>query len=212
MPIPDPDKLTVEIAHVGTVAAGGGATRNFANVYHFRRTSIGGAYDNVVIANEFIAAMVPTICAALSADYTTIAVTARCLDDALDPGGTVTDATAGAIAGQRLPDYVAAVLIFRTALRGRNYRGRKHYGPIVEADTTGDVLTAGAITRMGNISTALSGGMTDANANTWVQCVVSKTLSQLATNPTNVVYANVNQTLVNHTVGTLRRRKVPTVR
>lgn len=212
MPIPDNQKLVAEISHLGTSAAGGGAVKNFANVYHFRRGAVVGVFDSTVIANEFIASMVPNICAALNVDYVTTGVTVRCLNDALDPPVTVADATAGAIAGERLPDYNAVMILMRSAARGRNYRGRKHYGPIAESDSQDDVLVAAAVTRFTTIMTTLGAGMTDANGNFWSQVVCSKTLSQLTVNPTNVVYQDVTQYLLNKSLGTMRRRKIATVR
>lgn len=212
MPIADNLKLIAEVTHKGNSAAGGGAVKNFANVYHFRRTAVVGLFSNTAIANAFIAAMVPNICAALNVDFTTTDITCRCVNDALDAPVSVANATAGAIAGERLPDYNAVTVIMRTAARGRNYRGRKHYGPISESDSQDDVLIAGAVTRFNTINTTLGAGMTDANGNFWIQCVLSRELSTLDVNPTNVITNDVTERLLNKSLGTMRRRKIATVR
>lgn len=212
MPIPDAQKLVAEVQMLGNVASGGGGAKNFANVYHFRRTTNVNPYNNTSIANEFIAAILPAVCAAISDDYVTTGVSARCVNDAEDLPVTVADVTPGAIAGQRLPDYNATMLLLRTNLRGRWYRGRKFYGPIAEADSDEDVLSAGAITRFGTIITALGAGFTDSDGNPWIPVVLSRNKSTLDANPTNVVAADVTSIVLNKTLGTLRRRKVRTVR
>lgn len=212
MPIPDNQKLCAEIAHMGTVASGGGQTKNFANVYHFRRSAVVGVFDSTAIANEFINVMVPAITDCLNVDYTTTGVSVRCVNDALDPPITVADATPGNVAGERLPDYNSVMILMRTPARGRHYRGRKHYGPISEADSVDDVLTAGAVTLFTTLITTLNAGFTDANGNFWLQVVLSKTLSNMETNPTNIVIQDVTQYLLNKSLGTMRRRKIKTVR
>lgn len=212
MPI-DPSLMRVaEVVHLGTVAAGGGSAKNFANVYHFIRSSTVNPWSNTNIANEFIASILPDVCAVLNADYATTAVTARCVNDALDAPVSVADTTPGGVAGERLPDYNAVMLLLRTALRGGSYRGRKFYGPISEADSQDDVLTAGAVTAFGTLITTLLAGMTDSDGNVWSLAVFSSTLSQSTVNPTTIVANVVTQILLNKSLGTMRRRKVKTVR
>lgn len=212
MPI-DPTLMTVaEVVHLGTVAADGASVKNFANVYHFKRTTTVNPWSNTSIATEFIASMLPDIVACLNVDYVTTGVTSRCVNDATDAPVTVADTTPGGVSGERLPDYNAVMLLMRTALRGKSYRGRKFYGPITEADTTGDVLAAGSITLFNTLKATLLAGMTDGDGNVWNLCVFSPTLSQYSINPTTIVTANVTQILLNKTLGTMRRRKVKTVR
>lgn len=212
MPIPDAQKLVVEVTHKGVIAAGGGSTRNTANVYHFYRNTVGAAQNNITVANAFIANMVGPITDALNVDFATTEVTCRCVNDATDFPQSVANATAGQVAGDRLPDFACVSLLLRSGLRGANYRGSKHLGPFSESDIGDDILNAGALVNVTAIKTALLLGMVDAGANTWLLCVLSRTLSQLSVNPTTVITSLVSDILINKNLGTLKRRKIPTVR
>lgn len=212
MPIPSNQMLTAEVTHTGHILAGGGEVKNVANVYTFQRLTTVDPWSNVAIANEFIASILPVVCTALSVDFVTDGVSCRNLDDALDNAAFVSDATVGGQAGEHLPDFNSVMLLLRTTQRGRSYRGRKHYGPIAKADVQEDVLVAGAVTRFEAIATAILAGFTDANGNTFIPVVFSRTLSQSQTNPTNIVTSDVNAILLNKSIGTMRRRKIKTVR
>jgi len=212
MPILDADKLVAEIVHKGSVASGGGEVKNFANVYHFRRTAQPAAWNSTSIANEFIAAILPAVVAALNADFVTSTISVRCVNDATDAFVDVADTSPGAIAGDRLPDFSAVALILKSALRGASYQGRKHFAPFSESDIGDDVLNAGAVTRVQAIATAILTGFTDADGNSFVPCVLSRSLSTTDTNPTSIVTADVVNILVNKSLGTMRRRKIATVR
>lgn len=212
MSLADSSRLVFEVVHFGTIAAGGSGIKNIANVYHFRRTNTPGLATNANIAAAFAAAIIPAVTNALNVDYTGTLVGCRCINDAQENMQFVADTTAGQVAGERLPGYNAAVLILKTDLRGANYRGRKHYAPMSEGDSVDDVLTAGSVTLMNAIAAAILAGFTDANGNIFVPAVVSRNLSQLATNPTTVVATDVTSILTNKTLGTMRRRKTATVR
>lgn len=212
MSIPLADMLVAEVTHTGVVSAGGGQAKNFANVYHFKRTTNVNPWDNTAIANEFIASILPAVCDCLNADFASTGVSARCVNDALDMPVTVADTTPGQVAGERLPDYNSVMLLLRTNKRGASYRGRKFYGPISEGDSIDDVLTAGAVTLFNTLQAAILAGFTDANGNTFLPVVYSRTLSQSSVNPTTIVTADVGQILLNKSLGTQRRRKIKTVR
>lgn len=212
MPIPADQMLTAEIVHTGTIVAGGGEAKNVANVYYFQRLTNIDPWSNTAIANEFIADILPVVCAALSVDFVSTGVACRNIDDALDNPVFVADTTAGAITGEHMPDFNSVMLLMRTNRRGRSYRGRKHYGPIAKSDVIEDVLVAGAVTRFDAISTAIIAGFTDANGNTFVPVVFSRSISQSSVNPTNIITSDVTAILLNKSIGTMRRRKIKTVR
>jgi hypothetical protein len=124
---------------------------------------------------------------------------------------SVTATEVGAITGDRLQTFAAAFLLMRTGLRGRQFRGSKHFGPMSESDIGDDVFNAGCLARLATIATAMLATLTDTTGNQWKLTVLSRTLSQLQFNPTTVVTNDVTQILVRESVGTMRGRKVESV-
>ena len=74
-------------------------------------------------------------------------------DFALQAG--VLPADQGTVVGEVLPTYVAVSIQRRTNLVGRQNRGAFRLSPIVEADTTFNALTAGAVSDFQGVGTAL---------------------------------------------------------
>jgi len=212
MPIPAVNQLAFQIVIQGQSAAAGSNAKSSYNVFNYRRASGVPAITKAALNTAFQANVIPAILAAMNARYSPLNLTIRCLNDALDAPQSFAVAGAGAIATDSLPSDAAIYFLFRTSLRGRNYRGSKHFGPASEIDTTGDVLTGAGLARWQTVQTALALNFVDANANTWIPQVVSTTLSNLVTNPTNVVTNDVTQVLLDLNVGTMRRRRARTVR
>lgn len=202
----------VEITALAIIQAGGGSSKNVANVYHFRRT---GSSLPVVKANveaAFQTAIGAKVLLALEVDYVMTANTVRFYDDALDPPASFTETGVGAIAAPRDANFVSGTIQLKTGLRGRSGRGSKHYSPFADADIVGDVLTAGAQTRLNAILTAILAGFTDSDGNVWV-CQIRSTRppAQYRVNPVTVVANDVTSGKINKTLGTMKRRKVKTV-
>jgi len=210
MPI-DPTLMEVaEIVHLGTVAADGATTKNFANVYHFARTSVVNPWSNTAIANEFISAILPDVVACLNVDYVTTGVSCRCINDATDIGVSVSVGLPGLVAGDQMPDVNAAFIYHQAPFRGRQYKGSVHLGPLSEADTTSateNIFNAAAITRFTNVMNAYLGPITDASPNTFNLETVSRVKSLLKVNPTTVVATPVGSVLLNKRIGRLRGRE-----
>ena len=74
----------------------------------------------------------------------------RCVDlsEEFGPAVTLTPGSAivGTRAGAQLPNNCALVLTKRTDLRGRSFRGRMYFGPLTEADVTGNVVAGATVT------------------------------------------------------------------
>lgn len=203
-----------QIVSYGVMAASGSGSKNIVNVYNWRRTNIVNPLSKVNIESAFQTAIMVPVTAALAASYTQSKNSVRFFDDATDPPFDVARAVAGAIATVRAESFLAAVIRFKTGIKGRSGMGRKHYGPIADADAEGDVLLAGAITRFGTVKTAVLAGFTDSDSNVWVPIVLSTKLtggSQLLFNPTTVIANDITSGILNKTVGTMRRRKTATV-
>jgi hypothetical protein len=133
------------------------------------------------------------------------------MNDAQDSYASTVATEVGAITGDRLQTFAAAYLLLRTGLRGRSYRGSKHFGPMSESDIGDDVWNAGALTRLDTIATAMTTTLTDSTGNQWKLVILSRNLSQLETNPTVVTTNDVTQILRRETIGTMRGRKVESV-
>jgi hypothetical protein len=198
----------LQIAMQGVIAAGGSNAKTIVNIFHFRRTSTVGAISKQNISDAFQADIGDVILAAIQADYTQQYNIVRFFDDALDWAAPFAQAGVGAIATARSPDYVAAVVRYKANINSRSGKASNHYAPIAEADTDGDVLTSGAITRFTAVGDAYLLGFTDSDGNTWLPVVKSSKFgANYATNPTTVVTFPIQQRIVNHSLGIMRRRK-----
>jgi len=212
MPIPATSQLQFQIVVQGQAAAAGSNAKSSYNVFNYRRASGIPTITKAALNTAFQSNVLTPILAAMNARYSPVNLTIRCLNDALDAPQVFSAAGAGAIATDSLPSDAAVYFLLRTSLRGRSYRGSKHFGPASEVDTTGDVLTGAGLTRWQAVGTALALNFADSNANTWIPQVVSTTLSNLVINPTNVIANDVTQILLDLNVGTMRRRRSRTVR
>jgi hypothetical protein len=209
--IPTTDISVVEIVMHGISAADTPQAKPIDNVYHFRRTTTGSPLNKVLVQNAFQTAIGDVVLAALNVRYTQVDNKVRWVNDALDLPQSFAETGPGVITGDSCQDFVAAVIQLKSGLRGRNYRGSKHYAPISESSVKGDVLAAAGITLFTTLRNAILAGFTDADTNVWVPCVLSTTLSTLNVNPTTVVTADILSCPLNTTTGTMRRRKVTTV-
>lgn len=202
----------LEVVSYGSCASEGGGTKNINNVYNFYRTATTLPVSKVNIDAAFQASIMTPVLAALSLDYTQIRNSYRFFDDATDAPISFSYTGPGLITGERLPVYTAATIQIKTGLRGRIYRGSKHYSPLGESQSNGDVLVAGSITLFNAIATALQTGLLDSDGNVWITGIKSsKPPAQYLTNPTSVVFTPISSALLNKTTGTMRRRKVRTV-
>jgi hypothetical protein len=198
----------LQVVMQGIITAGGASSKTVTNIFHFRRTSTINPINKANINTSFQADIGDVILAALQADYTQQYNIIRFFDDALDFAAPYAQSGVGAIATTRLPDCTAAVVRYKANINSRSGRSSNHYTPIAEADTTGDVLTAGAITRFTAVGDAVVLGFGDSDGNNWEPVVKSSKFgAQYKTNPTTVVTFPILQRVVNPLVGTMRRRK-----
>jgi hypothetical protein len=211
MPIPASSISTAEVRVYGNIASGGVTSRPTNWGFYFQRTSTVPGILKAQIDTAFQAGIMTDLALALNIRWLQAYNTVRYIDDALDAPTQFNHAAAGAVTGDGLPSFNTAFLLFRTGLRGKSYRGSKHFGPLSESDTTvasEDILNAAALTRFGSVKTDLLAGFTDAGGNVWRLMIFSKTLSQILVNPTTVVVTNVNAILINKRIGRMKRREV----
>jgi hypothetical protein len=203
--------LTCEIIMKGSVLAEGGSAKNFANVFHFQRTTNVNPVNKAHIEASFQTNIATPILAALSLDYAQTTNSLRFLEDATDPYQDVTESTAGSITGERLPDYNAVVIRLYGNVRGKSARGSKHFGPLGESQSNGDTLVSSAVTLFQAVGAAIVAGFTDSDGNVWLPVILSRKYSILGTNPTTVKTFPVTSYMLNKTTGSMRRRKSKTV-
>jgi hypothetical protein len=203
-----------EIAMLGTLAAGGSNAVNVASIFHYRLGVLTAPPTKVALETVFNGAtgIVAPFLAAANSRYTQSQNTVRWIDDALDAPASTARAGVGAIATDGQPSIDSVTMLFRTGIRGKSYRGSKHFPGVNEVDTTDDILTGAGLALWQTLQTACAANLTDALGNVWVPSVLSRKLSTLATNPTTVVANDVTQVLLNLNVGSMRRRRVSTVR
>jgi len=211
MPISPGQQLNVEIVANGLVSSAGSNSRAFNASFHYRRPTSVVAVNKSNVITAWQTAIRLALLSCLSLRLTLTNIACRIIDDAQDAYLLVADTHPGLITGDSMPTSSTVFLLLQTGLRGKSYRGGKHFFPIGESATTvlgDDILNAGAITYFGTLAAAILAGFTDSNGNVWTPTVLSKKLSQLRTNPTTVVANAVTAVLVNKRVGTMRHRKV----
>ena len=201
-----------EISAQGIMAAAGSGAKNVASIFHYRLATLTAPATKAALEAAFQAAIMVPFVAAANVRYLQVQSTVRWVDDAQDAPSAVTRALPGAIATDSQPTVDAVYMLLRTALRGKSYRGSKHFPAVSEIDSTGDILTGAGLVLWQAVRTALATALTDALGNVWNLSLLSRTLSQLSVNPTSVVANDVTTVLLNKTIGTMRRRRVATVR
>jgi len=209
MPIPDNQKIHVEVHSQGLITAGGSSSKVTLQIYHFRRTSVVNVPSKTVFDTAYQAAIAVPVAAALNNRWAQQFNTIRWLDDAQDAPVQVPHVVVGGVAGDSDVMMNSAFVLFRTGIRGKSFKGGKHYGPLSEADTTApntDVLNAAAVARFATLQASLIAGFADANGNTWRLEVVTRTLSQLTVNPTTVTAFDVTQIMLNQRIGRMSTR------
>lgn len=201
-----------EVAASGVLAAAGSSARNTVQIFHYRLAAIVLPATKTALETRYNTIVALPFLAAANARYTQSGTTVRWIDDATDPPQNFIRAGAGAIATDPLPTVDAVYMLLRTALRGRSYRGSKHWGAASEIDTTGDVLTGAGLARWQTLQTAVGLTLVDALGNTWVPSLLSRVLSNLTSTPTTIVANDVTSVLLNLNIGTMRKRRTITVR
>ncbi len=214
MPIPDSDIQFAEIAVSGLMTAGGSASITTYNIFHYRRTNSPAAASKAQLEAAFYASVSAALILALNARWTYEFNAVRWINDPNDPYVDFAHNDPGNVAGDSMPSDQAAFMLLRTNLRGRSFKGSKHFAPMSESGTTtaGDVFNAGALTLLTDLATAMAAPLTDAGGNVWNPAVVSRKLSSLALLPVAYVRGeDVTQIKVNHRVGSMLRRKTRSV-
>lgn len=152
--IPVPDTAQVEM-----VALMAGQRTQW--VLHYKKDPVGN-YD-VPALSDLAAALVAAINGAsvkglFPTTWSLIEVRAIDMEDQFGPAVSASSGLpiVGTRAGGQLPNNVALVLTKRTSARGRSFRGRLYFGPLVEADVTDNTVSGAIVTSIiGNLGAVL---------------------------------------------------------
>jgi hypothetical protein len=212
MPIADNLKFLFRIDVTANVAAAGGRAIPQRNTFYYRRTATTFLSNKTQLNTIFVTTVLTPLIAALNSRYVTNLNLIRCINDATDAYAQFTPALTGAITTDSYDSRSSVYMQLRSGFRGRAFNGSKHFSPLSEIDTTGDVLTGTGLTRWQAVATALGATMTDAGGNIWVPCILSgPPISQIETNPTTVFTWDVASVALNKAVGQMRRRRAGSV-
>lgn len=207
MTIPANQQLNVEIKVKGMIASGGGRAVPISSTFYFRRTTTPASINKSALFTAFKAAILVPLAAAQSSRYTTGETLIRCINDAQDAYQEFFPALTGAIGTDSYSSRNAVYMQLKSGFRGRPYNGSKHFGPLSEIDTTGDVLTGAGLARWQTVQAALLAGFNDAVPISWVPVVVSgPPISQMLVNPTTVNAWDIVEVTLNQAVGSMKKR------
>ena len=200
-----------EIKLFGQVQHGSGAVKNFLNVFHYYQIVPSSTFgDPAAFLNSFNADVTTYLLPLLSADYKVIKTTGRWLDNHENPEAILVGTGSGTKAGDTLPDHNCVTFQLKSNIQGRCFKGSKHFGGVVEADTQADELVDPALTGWKNFIANLLVHITVAGAD-HAPCILSRKNSQLLKNPVTLSAAAVTACLLNKTIGSMRKRKEKTV-
>ena len=207
MALADADKKNFEITVVGTYAALGGQAQNTFTPLAYRRTNFGAPFNATAVITAFHAQCKANWKLAVSANWSWVKTSIRCLNSPTELATEVTVGEVGAIAGDSLPGYACAVIHKGSSLRGRSFNGRCYIPGIGESSTTGNALTAGAQALFDALATDLKTGITDAGGVNYVPAILSRKLSDLVIDPSVVVMTDTASTIARSVLGRLSSRK-----
>src|ERR1700688_1229429 len=199
MPVPVVTNV-VEILVKGTVPDTGGQTKNFQNVFHYRLSVSGTPQAANAVGNAVLTNVWAPIAALLSIAYTGVSSLSRYLDDATAPYIAGNVPASGGASLPRLSSAEAIVTPLQTAVRGKSFRGSKHFGPLATAQVIGDEINpanlATWVAAVANLNAVVAVG-----GQTYIPVILSRSLSQIRFNPTSIVAADITTVLLNKTVG-----------
>ncbi len=186
-----------------------GISKENVVVAHYHRISGIGASSLIGLANSFNTIFAESMIPLMNVRVTNNVAGVRPLDDPLVPEVQVGAITAtGAVTGDPLSSVVAAVVQKVTGVRGRSFKGSVHFGGLSESDTDGgDELKASVITAWETATSAAFQNINDGAGNVFQLCVLSQILSGVNQTPPFFTGADVSNRIVNHILGTMRRRK-----
>jgi len=206
-PLPVVADPVMEIVVHGTCTAGTSSVTPSGNTFFYRRAVAGSSLSKAALKTIFESTIIAPLLAAANIAYSPNSCTIRNINDATDLPVDFILAGVGAIGTDSEPSVDAVVCVLKTAFRGRNARGFKHFGGTNEVDTTRDILTGAGLTRWEAVRDAVDDQMTDSTGTIWNPFIFSRPGSQIKKNPCVVRGADINVVTLDLQIGTMRKRK-----
>jgi hypothetical protein len=199
----------LEIQLRTTVEYEDGVFRDFINVFHYHKLASAGTLNLAQFLTNWITNVGDGIVPLMNVRITLGKAACRPLDDPFNLGVEQgLGSPAGLVTGDPLSAALALVMKMETGVRGRNFRGSKHFGGLSESDSDGgDEWKAGTLTNWSSPASTMGTTITDSGGYSYVPCVLSPTLSGIFQTPPFFTGADVTLCSVNPVIGTMRRRK-----
>jgi hypothetical protein len=199
-----------EVQVHGLVSAAGVNSKNALFTFHYRRLAVINPCSETALDTIFQSTVAVPLFLALNNRILQKGNTVRFMDDPTRISQPVNHALVGGVSGDSMPTSNMVSTLYRSALRGKSYRGGNRFFPVSESDTTAataDILNAGSIALWAAFLAAVVTPLVDATSNTWVLCVYSRFLSKPTLLPQATIITNDVQTaLLNKTVRKSKRR------
>lgn len=205
----------IEVIQKGTMASQSGESVNIVNSFHYVTTpaSIVTAPNIGTFRTNWKAALGAAWRAFLSAGYVDAGVSIRWMDSVTNvaveftAGAGLGDGSVGTVDTAIAPNLTVSIKL-GTLKRGKNYRGAKRFSPLDESLTKKGELDPAGVILFDALNVALFTTFTD-GTDTYSLAVWSQTLSQVISDPVNIVstIANFSRSEANKTLGQLKSRK-----
>jgi len=201
--------ILVECRLITTLEYEDGLFREMFNVFHYHNLTDAGPLNKGSLLAAFINNVGDPIAPLMNVRVTLGRADIRIMDNPLDVVlEQALGSPSGAVTGDPLSASLALVMQFDSGVRGRSFRGRKHFGGLSESDSDGgDELKASVITSWGSPAAGMGANIDDGTGNEYEPCVLSPTLSSLYQDPPFFTGAAGGTWSVNHILGTMRKRK-----
>lgn len=211
MPLADADKKHFQVVVNGTYAAAGAASKVTANVFHYRRTSFGTTLDYTELTTALHTKFKAAWKAAVSASWTWDSTFVRNVDSPSDGGQTTGVTEVGGVAGEPYPPFAAMLISKKSGKRGKSFRGRMFVAGIAESAAASSLLTAGELTLLQAMATALTGVVTTAAGVTYVPFLLSTKNSDITVEPATIVGADIISFLAHQQMSSQTSRRLHSV-
>ena len=199
-----------EIIVQGSLSDGGGGAKKAYNVFYYRRAPSATPVNKASLATIFGTTVLAPLRLATHTRYNSNSVRIRNVQDVSDKPKVIAAAGAGVIATDSMPSDDAVVCTLESVTRGKMCQGNKHFAGGAEISTTLDLLNDAGVALWTVVRGGLQTILVDADGNTYTPFVLSRTWSRLKA-PVQIFGANVTVSTLLKTIGTMRKRRTPTV-
>lgn len=206
--MPPPLHNLVAVVVKGHSTAADPASPNIFNTFFYARSATTLPATKPSFMTAWLSAVNAVIYPLMSVNYVQDYVQVRFQDDALDAWYAVTSGlTNGAVTGDIVPSLMNVSVRLETGIRGKSYRGSKHFGPIAKSQTLLDQLNSSAVTAWTTAIACLIANVTDGLGNVWAPvCLSRQPPYQMKVNPTSASWNTYTTAVLNVDLGRQKKR------